>query len=341
MAVSSASTNVIPDTVRATEKDGNATIGKDSSENTAVSNEFVLNVAFLSFLVFTTVQFFFAILARSQSMMADCAAMSVDVISYFVNFLAERLKHGHTTMAPQQLRLKRLYLELIPPGISVITLIVVTAMALRLAIGTLMDSYRGKDPDDDSAPDLNLMIIFSACNLLLDFMNVSCFARADQALGLPGQHGKEDIHLYYDNHHAEGDKIATETTPLVDKKASPQTQSAKKEETSNADLSLTDSESEIETNGLNLNMCSAWTHVCADTLRSIAVLIAAGFSYLFPEVLSPVEADSWGAVVVSLIILVSLAPLIQGLYATAVKIREIWIASRQSEGDFKNIFIEV
>jgi hypothetical protein len=37
----------------------------------AVTNEYVLNVAFLSFLGFTTLQCFFAVMARSQSMMAD------------------------------------------------------------------------------------------------------------------------------------------------------------------------------------------------------------------------------------------------------------------------------
>ena len=65
-------------------------------------------------------------------------------------------------------------------------------------------------------------------------------------------------------------------------------------------------------------------HICADTLRSIAVLLAAGFSYLFPSLLTAADADAWGAVVVSVIILVSLAPLFQGLYLTADKIRIIW-----------------
>jgi Co/Zn/Cd efflux system component len=71
-------------------------------------------------------------------------------------------------------------------------------------------------------------------------------------------------------------------------------------------------------------MCSAWTHVCADTLRSVAVLIAAGFAYIFPQLLTPADADSWGAIVVSIIILISLGPLLQGLYLTACKIRTVW-----------------
>jgi hypothetical protein len=55
----------------------------------------------------------------------------------------------------------------------------------------------------------------------------------------------------------------------------------------------------------------------------VAVLLAAGFSTLYPELLSPANADSYGAIVISLIIIVSLGPLLQGLYATALEIRDI------------------
>jgi hypothetical protein len=61
-------------------------------------------------------------------------------------------------------------------------------------------------------------------------------------------------------------------------------------------------------------------HIAADTLRSVAVLIAAGFASLFPSFLSPIDADSYGAILVSGIILVSIVPLIQGLYLTACKV---------------------
>jgi hypothetical protein len=198
-------------------------------------------------------------------MLADCAAMTVDVVSYFVNFMAERLKHGHTSMTPQQIRLRRLYLELIPPGISVITLVVVTALALRLAIKTLVDASKGKG--GDTPPDLNLMLLFSGLNLLLDFFNVSCFARADQAVGLPGQHGNEDIHVHFDHHHRHSVDAAgnDETTPLVTKN-----------EEENLDDAASTISSEIETNELNLNMCSAWT-VCS-TLAFFAITIFGRFN---------------------------------------------------------------
>jgi hypothetical protein len=58
--------------------------------------------------------------------------------------------------------------------------------------------------------------------------------------------------------------------------------------------------------------CSAYTHVFADTLRSIAVIIAAIIAVLVKNVTSE-EADAAAAVVVSILILLSLIPLFQGL----------------------------
>jgi len=62
----------------------------------------------------------------------------------------------------------------------------------------------------------------------------------------------------------------------------------------------------------NLNMCSAWTHVFADTVRSLAVLIAALLGEFVKGVSSEV-ADASAAVVVSSIILVALLPLLNGM----------------------------
>ena len=67
-------------------------------------------------------------------------------------------------------------------------------------------------------------------------------------------------------------------------------------------------------------MClSESQHVCADTLRSVSVLIAAAIAFCFDSV-SGATADSCAVIVVSLIILISLMPLLHGLYITAHKI---------------------
>lgn len=58
--------------------------------------------------------------------------------------------------------------------------------------------------------------------------------------------------------------------------------------------------------------CSAYTHVFADTLRSVAVIIASALAELFDDVTAE-EADAAAALVVSILILLSLVPLFQGL----------------------------
>ena len=60
-------------------------------------------------------------------------------------------------------------------------------------------------------------------------------------------------------------------------------------------------------------MCSAYTHVVADTLRSLAVVIAASLATVFDCIPSDV-ADATGAIVVSFIIAISLGPLLAGLF---------------------------
>ena len=54
-------------------------------------------------------------------------------------------------------------------------------------------------------------------------------------------------------------------------------------------------------------------HVFADTLRSTAVLIAAGMSYTF-KIGAPAVVDAVAALAVSLIILCSLGPLLGGIF---------------------------
>ena len=228
--------------------------------------------------------------------------MMVDVVTYLFNYLAEHHKHGSPEMSARQLRLHRLYLELIPPMISVATLIAVTVMALKEAFKTLVN----KNDTPEGQPDVTIMLLFSGLNLLLDVLNVHCFARVDQAVGLPSSFAPEKHPV---------PKAANEATPLLVRQ----------------DSEL-DSEDSAEATGvLNLNMCSAWTHVCADTLRSVAVLIAAGVSCLFPKLLSSAEADSDAAIVVSVIILVSLLPLIRGMFLTAYKIYAMWLDRDHSE----------
>jgi Co/Zn/Cd efflux system component len=172
-------------------------------------------------------------------------------------------------------------------------------------------------------------MLFSGMNLLLDIVNVTCFARAQQAFGLSdirresatysgsvrnGQNLVEMESLLRDGESQQSNEIADSTEQML----------------------------------VNLNMCSAWTvsispvlernpvlpkygltfnvpptfqHVCADTMRSTAVLVAATIAHFFPKLcIRGALADSTAAIVVSIIILVSLIPLLHGLFITARKI---------------------
>ena len=77
-------------------------------------------------------------------------------------------------------------------------------------------------------------------------------------------------------------------------------------------------------------MCSAYTHVFADTLRSIAVIIASLLSILNPKVRKNV-ADSSAAIVVSAIIFFTLIPLFRGLVISTKELRTIQYQEKQEK----------
>lgn len=303
-------------------------------------------MAFASFFGFTLLQFAFALGAHSQAMMADCAAMAVDAMTYLFNYGAEHVKHlqhhGHHHHRTTRQKLQVLYLELIPPSISVTTLIAVTVVSFKQAIQVLLED----DADDAVSPDVLIMLVFSALNLALDGVNVFCFAKRaeDNVVGIPSNllamdqyHHHDNTNTTHANHQQQNRHGDTELTGLLLHKSIAASAGTETDITSyttpcttdcddenfESDNHSTTSSEDSTTNHLNLNMCSAWTHVCADTLRSITTLVAAGLSFAFPTWLSPADADSWGAIIISLIILVSLGPLIQGLYSTAMEIREL------------------
>ena len=224
---------------------------KNAQEPEEVTNEYVLNVAFWTFLGFMGVEAVFAIIAGSQSMLVDAEAMSVDALTYLVNLYAERIKHRPYSKEelemPAQTRdyrrqLSRLYLELVPPLISVCTLIVVTVLATRDAYDTLRQD--AAESEDDV--DVNLMIIFSGLNLLLDFVNVFCFARAHQAFGLSDIKRESITSSIRQNSSGavEMDSLLTDG------------------DQNNRRLKASSSRSFEDSEGgllMNLNMCSAWT----------------------------------------------------------------------------------
>eukprot|EP00526_Cylindrotheca_closterium_P018061 CAMPEP_0113623326 /NCGR_PEP_ID=MMETSP0017_2-20120614/11993_1 /TAXON_ID=2856 /ORGANISM="Cylindrotheca closterium" /LENGTH=302 /DNA_ID=CAMNT_0000533259 /DNA_START=97 /DNA_END=1005 /DNA_ORIENTATION=+ /assembly_acc=CAM_ASM_000147 len=283
------------DAIRETAEERDGIMNEAESEK-ETTNEYVLSVAFWTFVIFMATEAVFAVIASSQAMLTDALAMSVDALTYLFNLGAERVKHRPITEKEKLLpsnvleyrreRL-RLYLELVPPLISVVTLICVTVGAIQEATESLTDP----DQDNDDV-SVGLMFFFSLANLLLDFLNVACFARAHQAYGLSSV--KKEPAAF------SSPKAMTEKHLLLPNKKS---------------RSFDDEDGFV----VNLNMCSAWTHVMADTLRSAAVLIAAAIAF-FVQSVTGAMADSVATIVVSVIILISLLPLIRGLVITGTKI---------------------
>ena len=75
-----------------------------------------------------------------------------------------------------------LQLEIVPPLVSVTTLLTVTGFTLNGAVSVLvLDSKRDESEQDE--PNVHVMMIFSILNLFLDCLNVLCFASANHALG--------------------------------------------------------------------------------------------------------------------------------------------------------------
>jgi Co/Zn/Cd efflux system component len=90
----------------------------------------------------------------------------------------------------------------------------------------------------------------------------------------------------------------------------------------------------------NLNMCSAYTHVFADTLRGVAVLAAAGIAKVVPNV-TPEIADATAAIVVSIVIAFTIMPLLHGLVKRVIELRLLVLEERaKSLADVQSMGLE-
>lgn len=392
-------------------REATTTSSFNDNETTDVpSNEKLLGTAFMTFMTFALTQLLFAFIAGSEAMMGDSAAMIVDSITYLFNWIAERQKAqydlDHSEQPPidinenpaetarlfQRNRRKLvLQLEIVPPVISVTTLVIVTGFVTKKALTVLqLDMHR--DRSEQKLPNMGIMLAFSVVNLCLDVVNVFCFSKANHALGYATEEPDDDddsdastqrggVNFLHD-HSGVSSKETTVTTtaPTNKNKNGAQNQSmASRIQSSNSkrrgyrhvnsacehDTENHDGEKPLHTEGAedvaeksganihnrhhgdisngqadthhhkehaNLNMCSAYTHVFADTLRSIAVIIAAVLAEVLPAV-TPEEADATAAVVVSFLILLSLVPLLQGLWRSLAELRAI-MAEERSERMF-------
>jgi len=213
----------------------------------------------------------FAIMVGSQSMLADSEAMGVDAMTYLFNLCAERIKNA--PYSAQELRLpadvrdykrtlKRLYLELIPPMISVTTLIAVTIVTMHDAMETLFGNEKHANGSKDGEM-VGVMLFFSTLNLMLDVVNVTCFARADQAYVnvIQNQEVKDDFKKSIRSRRPSEDlslMVSSAQTPY--ESGDIEVKELHAYGTIGTVDEVVGSEETLEL--VNLNMCSAWTVSC-------------------------------------------------------------------------------
>jgi Co/Zn/Cd efflux system component len=191
------------------------------------SNERLLLIAFLSFMSFSATQLYFAFRAESAAMKGDSAAMIVDSLTYLFNYCAERSKHTYdkrhvdapasrhntgsgttTTLSPamahyrkqRNKRKKILQLEIIPPFISVSTLLVVTGIVFHNSLRVIWWDLSQNVNHIQGDPNIDLMMAFAIVNLLLDFFNFTCFAKSNHLFGYDTEVVKGKQRHNYNNH---------------------------------------------------------------------------------------------------------------------------------------------
>jgi hypothetical protein len=227
------------------------------------SNENLLGTAFCTFMGFALVQTVVAISAGSEAMLGDSAAMIVDALTYLFNWYAEHKKAsfetrewkescpippGQNAETRQRIldRTKRknvLQMELVPPILSVSTLIIVTGVVLNKSIRVLiLDRHRAVGLQGN--PNVHIMMYFSIANLGLDLVNVANFAAAKHLFGYAtAEEGPPQGHEAL-------------TNGEVDEESDPKhVFSTKKRAPSHEDLDC----DEDQDHHANLNMCSAYT----------------------------------------------------------------------------------
>ena len=99
--------------------------------------------------------------------------------------------------------------------------------------------------------------------------------------------------------------------------------------------------SRLPSRSLTFYLIEILLDVLADTLRSIALIVAAVVAQLAPQAVTPTEADSAAAIIVSTIILVSLVPLLRGLTRRLVELRRICREERLEARDSQRRVAEV
>ena len=212
--------------------------GEVSHEGSPFTNQTVLMITCISFFLFVVGEVIGAIAANSWSLLGDAAAMSIDVMSYGTNMVAERIKSNQPEVPPKT----QMLLEVVIPLISVTSLIGVTIYVTVGAVGDIITR-----PGDDDV-DIFMLWLFSSLNAVVDIVSAYMFyAKGRDVFYERIPDNGEDVEDDDAYHVLEGDE-----EEVIQRKLTPEHK--------------------------NLNMMSAFTHVGGDTLRTLSVFVAAAIA---------------------------------------------------------------
>eukprot|EP00605_Chrysophyceae_sp_TOSAG23-4_P001614 GSChrysophyteH1.ASY1.ANO1.1774.1 assembled CDS len=207
----------------------------EKTSDSQISNQLVLQITCASFLIFVLAEVAGAIIGHSWSLLGDAAAMSVDVMTYFTNMLAERIKSREGGMVPLE---TKMILEVYVPLFSVCALLGVTAY---VTVGSVHDIlYK---PEDDDV-DIYIMYGFAIGNALVDVVSLYMFWAKGESVFQQDSRTLASQEILDDEIEVGGDQINQIVQAGTGKEK-------------------------------NLNMISAFTHVGGDTLRTFSIFFAA------------------------------------------------------------------
>ena len=206
----------------------------------------VLTVALVLFLSITCAQFGLALLARSNTLLVDCASMLVDSATYAGNLWAVCRETNDPADAARG--------ALVTSGLSILVLAAITAWGLS---GAVSDLRRRHPPDRVNA---EIVLILGIFGLVFDAATLLAF----RAWGATEEDDETGIELV-----GTGEE---------------------------------DDFEDIEKTADDMNMCSAYSHVAADTIRSVTSVSLGLLIMLRPD-LNGAKWDAYATLIVTATVL--------------------------------------
>lgn len=255
----------------------------------SLSNESLLELSLFLFLTFAFTEIIGALQSGSLTLAADAGCMSVDVMTYVCNAYVEWIKthYGRLNTAT------RWRVDVLIPAMSTLTLLAVTVYITMDAIRLLLS------PSQDDM-DISYLYGYSIANFLVDMVCFGLFLlRREDVFHEPQTIPQLSLDtMIYDDDEREFGYLDDPEPGLIPDTGPVVPVPGKK----------------------NLNMMSAFMHVLGDTLRTIAMLLAAVVSTTTG--IDGDVCDAWAAILVSLSIVGICWPLIVEIRKAAKEIHE-------------------